>query len=740
MLKLPVAKNPETSPTAKSLFSRLAGLWTLPIYFLLTLGLTWPLALNWSAGVVRGTPDHYLNLWTLWQVRTRLWGSWHNPYFSDSLFYPFRDAGNPVALYYHPLLPAESLPGALLSFWLGLPATFNLLVIAAFTLSGWAAYLLAYYFLQPVAAQLSAAQPVAGPSTTIPHAAAFVTGLTYTFCAYHFHNLEQGQLPVLWWVWIPLYLLFLHGTFDSKKWTTTLAALAFLWLSTLTDWYATLYLLLYTLGFGLYRLWLERRHFRPLFSRLAGLGIGWLLLSAPLLYATLQSGRDATILLVEGRGVEILQSASLVSLLSADRNGWHWTPHFLGYTALLLAGLGLWWGWRKGALGWFITFLVCTVMSLGPYWRSGDSETGFPLPYWLLSQLPLVNVGRSPIRFQMLGRLGLAMLAGWATLALWQYVTARWRWEPRLASWVVPMLVSLPFLLEVQALPAPVETLPQPEFFRQIATEPGNFALFEMPMTKHYAEDNRRMYFQTLHGKAISSGYISRKTIDYYRADGSLFETYFDVKGAGQDAFAKYQPGVTLDGLTKNQSPQDFLAAYNFRYVVNYKDEYPTQDRAAFERVETFLEKLLGRTARIYEDKWLTAWRVNDPAQPKLPTGVLAAQSGFYPAERRPEGQSFRWAGDSASLTIHSVAANPVITFSAWSFEPENKLEVSAEGRVLATFQLYGGPQEFRLPLDFPAGRDIKLTFRTTQPSRIADPNGADKRKLAFALAEITFS
>ncbi len=710
------------------------ALWVPLVYLILTVALTWPLILNFGSGVVRGTPDHYFDIWNMWWTRSALLEQQRNPYYTDLLFYPYRTGSNSLALYYHALFPPISLPGGVLAYAIGFAASFNLLAILSFVLSGWATYALAKYFMKNTPA-------------------AVVVGAFYTFSTYHFHNLSQGQLDILWLVYIPLYILFLHLSLDLviknqldgqktfsrgfwQNWRDPLLAALWLWLAALSNWYVLLYLLFYTAGVGLYLLIKHYRLAFELSARLAVIGVLALGGLAPLLIATLRLPKDSTVQLTEGPEIEILQSNTLPSLFDPGRSG-QWGASFLGFVTLGLAALGLWWGWRKGAIGWAILAILATVMTLGPYWRLEQGEAaarqavqnGIRLPYWLISQLPVVNIGRSPVRFHMIGRLGLAMLAGWATLSLINFAIARLKLAPNRAAILVPALLIGLLVLEVQTLPLPIETLPYPAFFQQVAAEPGDFALFELPMTNHYVEDNRRNFFQTQHHRPIAGGYTSRKTIDYFRKNGSLFGTYFDLRPS------------TDNGLIAAQSPRDLLASYNFRYVVNYKDEYPAADPDGFERAENFLEKLFGVKARIYEDKWLTAWRIPDGS---LPPTTLTATPGFYPPERRPDGQFFRWATDQAAFTL--LTASPTtarkveLGFTSWSFGPENKLEVSQEGRVLATFQLYPGPQQFSLMLDLPAGTS-RLNFRTLAPAQSPtqlDPASPDQRPLAFALAELT--
>lgn len=704
--------------------------WWVPLVYMgLTLVLTWPLVLNFGSGTVRGNPDNYFDIWNMWWLRTSIFEQHRNPYYTDLLFYPYRTGSNILPMYYQAFFPTLTIPGGLLAYLIGFAASFNVLVVLAFVLSGWAAYALAKYFIKSVPA-------------------AFVVGAVYTFSTFHFHNLSQGQLEQMWVVWIPLYLLFLHRSLDAviagetyatfwRRWRAPLLAALFLWLAAVTSWYVLLQLLLYTAGLGLYVLIRYYRQAQALLGRLLVIGVVAFVPLSPLLIATLRVPADSTLQLVDGPEVEVLQSSPVTSFFDPGRSG-QWGPHFLGFVTLVLAGLGLWWGWRKGARWWAVVGAVALVLALGPYWHLDLGEAaaeqavknGVPLPYWLLSKLPLVNIGRSPIRFHMLGRLALAMLAGWAVLALISFCANRLKLPQLRAAQLVPAVALAFLVVEVQALPLPIDTLPQPAFFRQVAAEPGDFAIFELPMTNHYSEDNRRMYFMTQHHRPIAGGYFSRKTIDYFRKNGSMFGTYFDLKPS------------TGNGLTTQQGPRDLLASYNFRYVVNYKDEYPADDSDGFKRNEQFLEKIFGANARIYEDQWLTAWHV---PQASGPVATLVAAPGFYPPERRPDGQDFRWATGQAGLTLLTPAGTSArslqISFAAWSFAPENRLEVSYNGQVLATFRLYPGPQNFSLSLPLPPGSSSSLNFRTLAPAQSPqqlDPASSDTRSLAFALSQLT--
>ncbi len=749
------------------------GAWPPLAYLLLTLGLTWPLPLHLNEQIPRGEPDSWQNIWNFWWLRSALFERGQNPYQTDVLFFPYRDSHNPLGLYYHTLQPTLSLTGSLLSALFNYAFAYNLVIIFGFVATGWAMYGLAYYFIQN-------------------RAAAFAAGAFYTFSVYHWHNLAQGQTEIFWQQWLPLYLWLLHRTVaplhgPNSNWRrdALLAALVLI-LNTYTNLYFTLYLLLYTgalyLLLLLIRFASSKLKPRPIDESVSILsqyveanpdkpsvlswrdkivqvladtrqsstfllqpgsltlrfGIilgGWLLLTSPLIVAMLLNNTDPTVRFVEGREVEILQSAALPSLWTPTRGAERtWSAYFLGYSTLLLAAIGLWHSRWRG-LGWALLALIALTMALGPNLRLDQNQRpevalkNLPLPYWLLSKIPLVSNGRSPIRFMALAQLGLALLAGWGVLGLGEFFSRfsklprlRWDWKPIIAG-----LALLIFILETNVWPLALQTLPRPAIFSQLAADPDKtFAILELPITNHYTEDSRRMYFQALHHHPITGGYISRRTEDYDKLAGSPFRQLFGRAPVPADPIFDTEP-VTLR----------LLNFYNLKYVINYRDEYPKDDQGGFVRTEEQLTRLLGTGARIYGDDLLSAYRV--PQEGGAEPFPLAA-SGFYPAQKLEDGRNYRWAGQDAALTIAMPAAGKVqLRLTAWSFTPENTLDLKLNGRTIAQLKLSGAPTEMLTPpLDLPAGT-ITLNLHSAVPARSPKElgQGDDDRRLAFAFSSV---
>ncbi len=724
------------------------GKWWPPLaYLLMALALTWPLPLHLTSRIPRGSPDSWQNIWNFWWMRSALFERGANPFQTQVLFYPYRSANNPLDLYYHTLQPTISLPAGLLSSFLGYALTYNLVILVGFVLSGWFTYLLASYTLptvnplpnrQPLT-QSSIPRPIVNRQSLIP----FIVGAFYAFSVYHWHNLGQGQTEVFWLQWIPLYIWLLYqalirsstnkSEYEPKLKYALLAGLVLV-LTTYCSFYYTLYLLLYTASVYIIMLiWQGKQNWLKV-TRQVSLIIGvWLILAGPLIGAMLLNHNDPTILYAEGRQVEILQSAALnsffVPLRGVERN---WQPAFLTYTLLVLAAIGLWRSKWRG-LGWATLAVIALTLALGPYLRLDQNQrpeqalNNLPLPYLLFSKIPLINNSRSPIRFMAVAQLGLVMLAAWGLLGLSEGLAKVQNLGRKYATQVVAGLALLTFVLEVNVWPLALQDLPRPAIFQQIAADPDKtFGILELPLGGHYTEDARRMYFQTLHQHSISSGYISRRTEDYDKLAGSPFRQFFSRPFLPADPVFDTGPVAVR-----------LLSFYKIKYVINYRDEYTKDDPEGFFQTEERLGQLFGPGAKVYADDLLTAYRVPQEggAEP-----FPVAMPGAYPAQKLENGRNYRWAGQDAALTLALPAPAKIqLQLTAWSFTPENTLEIRLDGRVIGQLKLSSAPTEMQTPpLDLPAGL-VTLRFRTSDPARSpAELNqGNDERKLAFALSSV---
>jgi hypothetical protein len=159
------------------------------------------------------------------------------------------------------------------------------------------------------------------------------------------------------------------------------------------------------------------------------------------------------------------------------------------------------------------------VLSLGPvlqvWGRSTFTAFGItvPLPYLALYYVPLLNIFRAPSRFIVLTMLALAVLAGFVLAGVGR---VRWRGAARPArAWGISAVVGALVLLEFLAIPSMVPPGYDVPFYQQLAQEPGDFAILELPLRPMSDYET----YQTVHGKPIIGGYLSRQPPDRFVAE-----------------------------------------------------------------------------------------------------------------------------------------------------------------------------------------------------------------------------
>ena len=203
----------------------------LLVYIALTIALTWPLALRWTtdlpgAAHKDGLEDAYQNVWNLWWMKEAL-ARPSNPLITDRLFYPEHPN-----LYYHTLSTINMLLAAPITALWGPIAGFNAVAFLSYVLGALGMWWLAY-------------------DRTRVHLAALLAGIVYAFSPFHMAALiTDGQLQIVALHWMPFYVLFLLRAAEQAGRRNVVLAGLFLVLTAWTDWYYTLFLLLFTAGYA----------------------------------------------------------------------------------------------------------------------------------------------------------------------------------------------------------------------------------------------------------------------------------------------------------------------------------------------------------------------------------------------------------------------------------------------------------------------------------------------------------
>ncbi|NLE76395.1 MAG: hypothetical protein GX605_06545 [Chloroflexi bacterium] len=477
-------------------------------YAVLTVGMTWPLALQAGAAIPGDGFDGWQNTWNLWWVKTALVERFANPFHTDMLFPP-----TGVDLYFHTLnffnglvsLPVQAVGGLL---W-----AYNSVVLLSFVLGGYGVFLLVRY--------LAHRQGQRGPWVGW---AAFVGGCVFTFSPFHFAHL-LGHMQVFSLEWLPFYVLAFLKAMEQppKGWRGALTPALFLILVGLCDWYYVFYLGLFTLLYLAY-LGVQRRLGWAHLRTSVGIGLLFAVALSPLLAPMVRTASRESFMVPDPQQTVQL-SADLLAFVTpnpfhplwgsaarqaGERFGSTLSERtvFLGFTPLALALVGGWRCFRRGRF-WWVSLAAFTVLALGPVLhvggRSAWGTSGWqvPLPYMLLYHLvPFVQISRSVSRFSVMVMLSLAVLAGIGMLALAQGRRECWGWRAGLGAAAVALIC-----FEFLPTPYPLSPPDTPAWYRQLAAEPGDFAILNVPMNW---DRPGYLLYQTEHGKRLSVAYISR--------------------------------------------------------------------------------------------------------------------------------------------------------------------------------------------------------------------------------------
>ena len=498
-------------------------------YVVLTAILFGPVVGHLRTRILSDGGDGAAYLWNLWAIPRALLDG-HNPFDTKEIFFP---VGAHTAFNTNmPLIGVLSWP---LQKLFGLGVAANLVQLAGVVLSGFGAYLLAEH-------------------VTRYRPAAFVAGAAFTFMPYRFLHAAHYDLTHL--EFLPFGLLALlrlyealpeaapgadaggAGTPDAPR--ARRRALVFGAVVGLTLLTSLTYFVFLLIASAVVAAWRWRETFRRETAlRYLQAGAAAAVVGAPLLLVMAHDLLTVhTLDPIRDWGHADNYSANLWSWVtpSAIQRVWGerfthvdtmWTggerTAFAGFTVLALAAVGAVWGMRRGL--WLALAAVFILLSFGPFLHVGHRQGGrflrygirhsYPMPYWLLNSVPILNGVRVPGRFSVVAILALDVLAAVGLTAL----VARLATRRRVLGLAVPAVALI--LLLVELFPKGIVTQPTgiPEPYAAIAADPGRRAVLEIPLQWRTgfgdfgdveADHSIFLYYATRHGKPLASGMAAR--------------------------------------------------------------------------------------------------------------------------------------------------------------------------------------------------------------------------------------
>jgi hypothetical protein len=696
-------------------FDPFSGARVLPILFfaLWAVVFTYPLVFNLSDGIVLSMGgDGWQNLWNLWWTRFSLFELNQNPYESTFLQYP-----SGVSLLYHPLNLVTGIASVPLQLVSDLTTTFNLLVLASLTLSGYIAYLLCL-------------------DRTRNRAAALLGGALYSSSALIGQSLDRGQLEHMSAWWLPLYLLALFRALDSpgKLWErgggrrAVLAMAICLAGASLTTWYFTSGLLIFTAAFvPFYQLLKVRRGelvpsagWHGLLKPAFAIAIMAVALS-PLLWAMVGERLSGQTYMLAPSGTILYNSADLAApfvpadFLEGSDAGRHGNIA-LGYVALALGLFALRADFaRLWPLG--LATLVPVILALGPELQVLGRSTGIPLPYALLEQVPLIGASRQPLRFLGVATLGLALLAAFGI----RYLLSR-RWV--MASGRVTTLLTLGVLtlaaLELFDVPRAIASTGVSPAYELISERTEAGGVIEVPVQPWQA---KAMWHQTVHGRPIFGGYIAR----HYPYP--LFSE--PVPGVNQlvlPAAARLDRPDILSP-SPGEVAGSSLHQYGVRFIVAHKSDLAQPE---YEPVQKALAALFSERDRIYSDGEIDVYFA-----PEAPARVLAGLGKGWDAVEGEGTELRRWLEREGEVWLHvpdGLAGRYRLDFEANSYRVPRNVAVLVDGRQIARAQV-GARGATSIDLGDLQPGDHTILLRSEEPPEVPPDDNRAVSVAFFRLA-----
>jgi hypothetical protein len=639
-------------------------------YLLLTLLMTYPMFLHLATAIPGDGFDGWQNYWNLWWVKTAVLDLQQSPYFTQYLYYP-----TGYSLLFQTLNIFNALLTLPIQLVFGVTVAYNFVVLFSFVLGGYGAYLLALHVLP-------------GRRERTDHVVAFLGGAVFTFSPFHFAHL-LGHMQVFSLEWLPFFVLCLVRSLSTDRLRVrsdlVLPAL-FLVLTGLCDWYYALYLLLFTVVYLGYRLWVHRRARMLLLKTAVMLILTGVALSPLLVPMALEAVRDSSYL-SSPFDTTVRLSADLLAFVTpnefhplwgeaASRLSASFTSStserivFAGYIPLALAAYAVW-SKKRQAMPWLISLAVFFFLALGPYLHVGGRQLPVPLPYLLLYRLaPFLSIARSVSRFDVMVMLSLAVLAALGLQAALRRLAIERR---TVVSVAAVALVCCEFL----PAPYPLSPVEVPPCYQSLAGDADEYAILELPMNR---DRPVHLLYQTVYHKPMVAGYVTRPN------PLSMIETVPVLQH-----FRLLERDIIV------QDPGE-VAAEVFEYLgVRYAilHDYMLPPGREREAVFSLVREVFGEAQPVCQDGLVTVYSVagqegNDPFL------ILGDDWG----ERYDgDGGPARELGREASCMI--VTPSPVevrFVFTAFSEDGDRPLEVYLDGELAGRYTI-GKEEDFAGPV-----------------------------------------
>ncbi len=554
----PINTRPAKIRRALAAWLRRDGL-AIAFYLLATVMMTYPLIFRLdNRWLAYRDIDTYTKLWDhWWLVHTLSTGQPLN--YTRDLFYPIG-----LDLTFHSISWTTTVLIGLITPLLGSIAAYNFNILFAVFTSAYAAYLLIL--------------------TLVKHrGAAWLGGLIFSFVPYHMAH-TGGHPDLTQMAAIPLAVLFFTRALARSSIRSALIAAVMVGLVCFTGLYLFEFAAISLLPAFIYTAVNQKRWRAPRFWMIIIVfGLASALLTSPRVVPLLRSPDALSSVIEEKYSADTMQTDLLAYITPSQFNpifapyvagaaarfemNSKW-PAYLGLVPIALIVLAA--TWKKSRLvtwSWLLLGLFFMIMSLGPVLRfDGRVYENINLPYGWLVWLPFIRIVARPDYFVLGLLLPLAVVAAIGADRCLGALD-----QHRRAQAVLLVAVSAVLLFEYWNGPYPGFELSIDPVYQQLAQEPGNFAIIELPMGRRESKDYTLS--QTVHQHPIVEGLSGRTPPEAYQ--------YIDSNPllarwrAQQPLDCSALPATAIDGALQQ------LQNDGFRYVIVHHDGAPAPEAFA---------------------------------------------------------------------------------------------------------------------------------------------------------------
>lgn len=696
------------------------------IFASMTLAVTYPVVVQLDSSLAQNPEwsyDAFHHTYMLWWFKQALLDLHISPANLPLIHFP---AGG-----YYPVLLTFStvyLVGIPLQLFLSPVATYNILFLLTFFLSGLSGYALCAYL-------------------TRNRWAGLLGGIVYAFFPGRMAHALCGHLELVSTYLFPLYLLFLIKIVDRPRWTTSLLCGLTLAASLLVQpLYIPFLLAPITLVWLSYKalVWRRRIERHALVALGGAFGLATLC-AAPFFWPAVREQ-------IQGQGTYLRDlgvvpfSADLLGIISPSpinpvldalklipayarrtvpttwRIGELLT--YAGIVPLSLATLAA--ALRRRRLGsWTLVAIAAAILSLGPVLNVGgdlatftidELEITIALPYALLANLPVLSFNRAPARINTTLMLALAILSAHGLDWLMKRMRRGWR---DVAAATLCLITFGEFLV---AWPLPTTPLQTPPYLSTLARSANRDPVLNLPITRGDASARRAkelaLFYQTVHKHPMFDTWVQRSL----------------PNSSAAPAF--------LDGLLRPLLEQDIIPppgagtraaiarAYNVGYVFLFT-RYATNADAQMQLLSTELvppQSTKGETV-IYQVP---------PGPTTVDEPVYALPGDHWWGVESWNGRPARWISEFAEVYIYSPGRQGgSLQFTALPLTSPERVRIEVNGSPLTTLVIGDWITYTTVPFDLQPGLN-RILFRPLEgcSNVVGDPRCAGVTRAAARNAE----